>query len=1226
MANETVKVYWHAPVPIFAARVNLASPIYPIADIPYDGVTTGAYTDTHADMLVTFGSAAGKDDYGRGRLRQQATANLLKIGRSSQGVEDGQVDIVNNAYITVYEDYRVSSKIPVIGPAPNYVEYKDTDIPVSDRTEEPPPIANLGSDFAGSIDPSTDTLTVFFAGSNSMAVADGATIASYAWEAPGGTFVNGTDATDADVYIEFEPGAHWVRLTVTDSNGKTNTGHRFVLADDPDDSLCVSGMQVQTITRTQQGSTARLRVLQELPRADYPDGAKVIIWEDRPSLDGVSRDHMLFVGWHQTDQASSLALETHLQRETELTCVDVAGRMDSLPGFAQRLEVPDEEEGLTWGEMPAANMDKFLHYLIQWHSTAAQVADFYPSGTWDEYPFVLFDSAGATLYEQMQRQANRIVPDHDFMSDRYGVMRVVVNPQYQNTDDRTATIQNSLTESAWSEIDFGYQRPPRVHTLRGSALLTQEEWEIDDDDEKQLLTPVFAIAPGTAPGQGGREQTLGERLAQSQEDLNDCVGHHYARLNARYSPINVTLNLNADPWDFDPAAHTWVQLLTSASTAPQRGLDFGTIRCLCKEVAVDFSYSAEAVTWRGRVVLERETVGLPALTEEGEGALPVGEQPVPPYVPDFGLISGQELVALVSTDGNLYRTSDFQTPSGSGGPTWDSKDTGITETIYSFVVDPFSPGYIAGSGSIDGWIATETDIYRVEDMFGTTPSVTSVHTFDTEATDSNFHWRSIQASFGAYFAEGSNPWLLCVSYYGDTDGHSGTWATHSLDGGATWEDEVQVSEFFDLATPERFNPIGVYTSPKTPGLAYTAAYTDTGVPVLTDGYTSLDWGATWARLSAAPVDDPSAPTPHWGIILEGVLIEDRASPFVSLDLGLTSSNGGTTASGQYYLLVAPPTNAVRVRIEGTWTETRTASHGTGIAFVGSISNTNEANAGADTDTLSKATGATTNGDPLTQDFVLEYTRNVGQTDWEKSRDDLASSPPTAPTGYLYVSVAASVSTTTGRTASEHFQIHMTVVEIELEDATIYTPPLASGGAIRPVHAQAGSIHLPWPDNGQESLIYFGALNKSANRVYRLMESDGGTVTDISPSDGSRSYGTNRYGFSIRAYDSNRQYLLLSGTGNDTSADPDDDYHAIYVSDDFGATWSEVVAPVADSADFEGRPAFEGAFAGDNPAVLYIWGPPDTVGYSNDSGATVDSRAGNLSGTGVIVGIAGGPAA
>lgn len=844
MPNEIIRVYWHNPAPIFAARVNAPGTItYPIADIPFDNVTTGAYTDTHADMFFTLGSAAGLDDYGRGRLRQQATSGVLKIGRASQGVEDGQVEIVDNAYISVYEDYRVWSKIPVIGG--DYNEYKDGDIPVGDRTEEPPPIANLGSDFAGSIDPVDETLTVFFEGSNSMAVADGATISSYAWEAPGGTFVNGTDATDADVYIEFDPGAHWVRLTVTDSNGKTNTGHRFVLADDPADSLCVSGMQVQSITRNQQGSTARLRLLQDLARADYPDGAKVLIWEDRASLDGVSRDHMLFVGWHQTDQAGSQALETYLRRETELVCVDVAGRLDSLPGFAQRIEVPDDVEGLTWGEMPDANMDKFLHYLIQWHSTAAQVADFYPSGTWDDYPFVIFDSGGATLYEQLQRQANRIVPDHNFTCDRFGALRVVVDPMLQNEADRTATIQNSLTENAWSAIDFGYQRPPRVHTLRGGALLTQTEW-LTVDDEKALVTPVFAIAPGTAPGQGGREQTLGERLAQSQDDLNDCVGHHYARLNARYSDIAVTLNSNADPWDFNPAAHTWVQLITSASTAPQRGLDFTTIRCLCKEVSVDFTYGEEGTTWRGRVVLERETVGLPALTEEQEEALPVGQTPAPWVLPDFGdpaLFYG-DMQGYVLWDGaHVFRTADLQAAS----PVWELIDDGIDGSVRDCQY------VVLNENTIGAWLMTSTGIWWCDDIQAASPVWTEMLAIETvQAADATPATGTV--TFKTMFHYWSAPGHLCVAtgpVASDTSNttyaHAYFWVTE--DYGANWT-QVDMNSFLYGGTRgfcySSLYAMNIYRS--SPGTIYCIrSAPQDGLNSKTQVFLSSDLGYTWTE-------------------------------------------------------------------------------------------------------------------------------------------------------------------------------------------------------------------------------------------------------------------------------------------------------------------------------------------------------------------------------------------
>jgi len=878
-----IKVYWHSPAPIFAARVNHPSAVtYPIANVPFDGVTTGAYTDVAADMLVTFGSAAGLDDYGRTRARAAATSGVLKIGRSSQGYEDGQVNIVDNAYITVYEDYRVWAKIPVIGA--DYNEYKDADIPVGDNTEYPPPVCNMGGDFAGSIDPTTGKLTVFFAGSASYAVADGASITDYAWEAPPGVnYVNGTVATDADVYIEFDAGVHWVKLTVMDSNNKINSGYRLVVADDPENSVCVSGMQVQNITRTPRGNTARLRVLQELPRSSYPDGAKVLIWQDRPNLDGVSRDHILFTGFHQSDEASSRALETHLQRETQLTCVDVLGRLDSLPGFPQRVEVPVEGDTMTWGHMPTANMDKFLCYLLHWHSTAGVVADFYTSGTWDEYPFVLFDSAGATLYEQLQRQANRIVPDHNFTCDRYGAMRVVVNPQYQDAADRTATVQNSLTEQAWSEISFGYLRPPRVHWLRGSALLTQSAWIIDDDDEKQLLTPVFAIAPGTAPGQGGREMTLGERLAKSQTDLNSVTGHHYARANARYGDMTVTLNLNADPWDFDPAAHTWVQLITSSASAPQRTLDFTSLRCLCKEVSIDYTYSEEGTTWRGRVVLERETEGLPALTETHEEALPVGEQPVvEPVVvdaPDYGLTSGVDNIVAVSDNFNFFKTANFQT----SPPTWAAHVDNFGNLAYwsfSARIDPFSPYFLSAGNEINAFVATyqSIDIYR--DISAETNSEAryyGVGWFDDAFPDGNDLWRSVQISSGEFLDEGDNPWVMVASYagYSSVEGALlGVSVNYSKNGGwSSWfgsdgeqdteydpmDDEhggaylkgIPVAGGYDTAYSGDYpyTPIGLYLSHKTAGLAYVFAYPTTGSPPTGALYKSTDWGETWATVS-----------------------------------------------------------------------------------------------------------------------------------------------------------------------------------------------------------------------------------------------------------------------------------------------------------------------------------------------------------------------------------------
>lgn len=844
-----LKVYWHKPAPIFEARVNMPGTIsYPLHDLAYDGVTTGAYTDLHPDMFFTLGSAPGDDSYGRGRLRATPTSTILKVGRASQGHEDGELYVVDNAYISVYDDYRVHSKIPRIGPAPDYIEYKDADIAVGDHTQKPPPVANADEPDARVVDADTGTIVTILNGAGSYAMADGATITNYQWDVADGTIVFGGAPTDATIFVEFPAGFRWISLTVTDSNGKTHTTRRFILAEDPANSICVSGMQVVNITRDQQGSRARLRVLDDLPRDEYPDGALVVIFEERDpaiygSPDPALRDHLLFWGWHQTDRAGSRALETHLQRETELTCVDVAGRLDSLPGFPQRLELPDDVVGLTWGEMPAPNMDKFLHYLIHWHSTAASLTDFYTSGTGADYAFVIFDAVGDTLYNQLSRQAQRMVPDYAFTCDRYGALRVVPNPQYQNVADRTATIQNSATEQNWSEIDFGYQRSPRVHTLRASALLVQAAWETDGDGNKTLLPPVFAVAPGTSPGQGAREQTLGERLAPSQQALNDVAGHHLARMNARYSEVTVTLNSNSNPWSFDPSAYTWVQLMTTAATAPHRGLDFTTVRALCREVSVDYVYREEATLARGRVTLELETSGLPAVTEEHEEALPPGEQPAPwtPPLPGDESVYYGNMAAYVLWDGeHVFRTMDLQAAS----PTWEFIGTGITGTIRD--CQYFHPD----ANTVGAWLLSSDGVFLCLDLLAASPTWTNPLTIaEIRAQDAVPSQDSINVGAMAHYW--LQPGHLCVATQHDGGdaayAHAYFWVTE--DYGATWT-QVDMNAFLFTSNGftrgyTRISPFGMAAFRSEPiiwavrNTIRTPSTGNTGV------FKSIDGGYTW---------------------------------------------------------------------------------------------------------------------------------------------------------------------------------------------------------------------------------------------------------------------------------------------------------------------------------------------------------------------------------------------
>ena len=93
-----------SPLPT-AESTCRARPPTPSPTITFDGVTTGAYTDVAADMTLLLGSSAGADDYGRVRVQNVATSTTIPIPRTSAGIEDGQLTIVDNAYITVLDRF-----------------------------------------------------------------------------------------------------------------------------------------------------------------------------------------------------------------------------------------------------------------------------------------------------------------------------------------------------------------------------------------------------------------------------------------------------------------------------------------------------------------------------------------------------------------------------------------------------------------------------------------------------------------------------------------------------------------------------------------------------------------------------------------------------------------------------------------------------------------------------------------------------------------------------------------------------------------------------------------------------------------------------------------------------------------------------------------------------------------------------------------------------------------
>lgn len=1223
----TPRLYLHNPAVVFKARaVLLDSADYPISFIAYDTVTVGAYTDVTDGMLLLLGTSDGGDQLGRQRIRGAPTNISIFVGRSSRGIFDGELSVEDNAYITVLDDYRVWARMPFIDSTGE--AFKDSALEVEWRTTTPPPVSNCGQGFAGTIDPDTGVMPVAFNGQHSFATTDGATIDTYLWDIADGTLTGGSLDSDDNITTQFPAGFRYIHLTVTDSEGHAHISHCPVYARDPDDDTSFDGFQIESHRISDAGVTMTIRALQDMPRATYPDGTLAMMWGREPAGEG-DRTHMLIVGWLDVDDATHNAGRTGLLRDTTLTILDVAAKLDTLPGLPQAVaddETRDTEliPDITWNYMVAPTMDKYMHYLWAWHSTALEVADFIWSDTGTAYQIAIKSSDGESLWNQAWRLAQAMCPGYVLTCDQAGAIRVEPDPMLQEIADRTSTVQVEITENDWSDLRFSYQRASRTHWLKTGALVVQSEITFnpippgapEGTRPTVYLPTVFSWSPGLTPGQGLGLVENNDQLAASQDVLNNATGHRYARMNAATGLLTVTLiqddgaPVEQIPWRLiEPAHKEWVTFTLSAANAAQRGLTFTTARCLPKEVTPRYNNGKTGLTRTVEVTLEPETSGQPGATYTPPAVPAPGDQPatVPPPIPppDMGLVEGQQVVAGIGKFGR-YKTADFQTPSGSGGPTYTFNNLTGSDEMLTWVVDPFSPGYAPGatSGSVDGWAATATAIYRIEQIHGTT-TCNAVVTFATTAL-----WRTIQASFGTYFVTGSNPWLICISYYGNAAGHTGTWCTYSKDGGATWYPEVLVSSFYDSGGAS--NPIGLFTSPRTPGFALTAAHIETANPAETAGFVSLDWGATWTAMAATE----TAPyyLPDWGHFNTagtfdylGIATRRTVNSFVS-------STGGVIETDYEDLIIAPPANTKRMVVQCDWigehTATGTGSQGSGVDMFkpSSITRTGASN----------YIQPVPNTGPLSGSFTCTYTFGSYLTlDWPTNRSTIVGSPPanhSAGVSYRARTGAQGFSGTRGATLS----IVLTVTEIELDDSTVYTP--SDPGIIIPVHAQAGQIHIPFESNPAEDLILYGALDRSSNRQFDLKQASSGAVTVIGPTVSSIQYGVNHGQFAVRCHDSDRTLVLLAGTGNDTTASAANDKQGLWFSSTSGAAWTQRIAPTTSTEPYSA------AFSGSLDGVVYIWGPATFIKYSEDNAATLDDRSGNLSGLSAteFIGICGGP--
>jgi hypothetical protein len=395
------------------------------------------------------------------------------------------------------------------------------------------------------------------------------------------------------------------------------------------------------------------------------------------------------------------------------------------------------------------------------------LADFTWSNIGSLFPFVTLGSQDASLFEQVNKRAGSIVPNHVFVCNTLGQMAIRPDPMVTPSADRTTTVQATLTADDWSSIEYTHQRSPRFHWLRGEAILAHAT----------ALQAIFCDAPGSAPGQGLTATPHGEQLARTQDDLNNSEGNRYARLNAPETPFNVRLvsaNGGAD-FGIEPAAMTWVKLTLSAAYAAQRGLSFTEARGLPLEINITYQYERSGLFRDTVMTWERETLGVPAVTYIQPETPPPAPSP-PPYDPTpLTPVGGDGFGTFYAMGANkLVQTRSL----GADSPIYSDISGSVTGTFYDWILDPWNP-------TKRGWLLTSDGIWRYTALDTAAPTIehmldnTTVQS-DTGRASSRF-WYKTEASISL-----ENYITALVGTDGTGFVFNRCYSIRSLDGGDTW--------------------------------------------------------------------------------------------------------------------------------------------------------------------------------------------------------------------------------------------------------------------------------------------------------------------------------------------------------------------------------------------------------------------------------------------------------
>ncbi|MCX6057735.1 MAG: hypothetical protein NTW69_06260 [Chloroflexi bacterium] len=657
------------PPIVFAARINQSFTTHDMqAQITYDTVTTGAYTDILPGQTLWIGSAAGLYDVGEARIRKTPTSTILYIGRESE------LALTDNLYLTVIDEMRLWPRHVMIESG---VIKMDQDVVYSDQHTNFDPVPIMGPDavvYAG-----TYPVTVTFPEASESWVFD-STISAKLWTVTAGTLTNATTYSPTLTIASYPAnGRIRVALKLTAANGKIFTGYRWVYVYDAA-HLPVNVFQLNSCSGDHENGGFEFDVTMYggAGQTTIRDRAPIILFAkdfygptEQSIGQAAGRENIVITGWidGETIDQNPIAGTVHF------TARGANYWIDKMSGYPPSVRLAKNTPAL-WTDMTALTVDRAVWHLLHWRSTATSVMDIRLTG--DSRIAAEFPSSSLSLWQQIKEIATvRIIANPGV--DPYGRFFLSVDPQLTPAANRTWAIIQDILKSDWlGKISLKREIVNKISMLSQSGIAV---------DASGSGTAFFSLANGHTFKHFGDALTMDGLLLSSQAQANELAGLQMAWKNNKFPQIDIPLVANNRMYTLFPNQFASI---TIGAADTLRGISY-TGNLIPRSVSYD--WNPETGMLSPTIAFEAEV--FPDLAMNGDVPASTGienfDTSVPP-MPNFPPMPVLPFVEWPSSVNNPYHPKvvvfasnnygvGYTTKFDSDSPTWTFMNVGLNPAV-----------------------------------------------------------------------------------------------------------------------------------------------------------------------------------------------------------------------------------------------------------------------------------------------------------------------------------------------------------------------------------------------------------------------------------------------------------------------------------------------------------------------------------------------------------------